>query len=135
MGIEVKGGNPLTENYSIFRPEVLTGPGDTPLPGVQANNTRFLDMLLQHDYVIIGGQAKSHCVAWSIDDMLNHIVQKDRKLVEKVYLVEDLTSPVVIPGVIDFTQAGNDAFARFQAAGMHVVRSTDPIETWPGIQL
>ena len=26
-------------------------------------------------------------------------------------------------------------FERYSAAGMHVVRSTDPIETWPGIQL
>jgi len=48
---------------------------------------------------------------------------------------EDCTSPVVIPGVIDFTQQGNDAFARFAAAGMHVVKSTDPIETWPEVNL
>jgi nicotinamidase-related amidase len=135
MGIEVKGGNPLTENYSIFSPEVLTGPGNTPLPGVQANNTHFLDMLLEHDYVIIGGQAKSHCVAWSIRHMLDHILQKDRRLVEKVYLPEDLTSPVVIPGVIDFTQQANDTFAEFQNAGMHVVQSTTPIADWPGIRI
>lgn len=134
-GIEVKGGNPLTENYSIFRPEVTTGPGGGTLPNVQANNTRFLDLLLEHDYVLIGGQAKSHCVAWSIDDMLTHIHTKDPTLVEKAYLLEDLTSPVIIPGVIDFTQQAFDAFNRFQQAGMHVVRSVTPMAQWPDFNI
>ena len=59
----------------------------------------------------------------------------DPKLCKKVYLVEDCTSPVVVPGVIDFTDQANAAFARFQQAGMHVVKSTDPIDTWPGVEL
>jgi nicotinamidase-related amidase len=29
---EIKGGNPLTENYSVLRPEVLDGPGGRPSP-------------------------------------------------------------------------------------------------------
>jgi nicotinamidase-related amidase len=60
---------------------------------------------------------------------------RDRKLVEKVYLLEDCTSPVVIPGVMDYTDPADAAFRRFADAGMHVVRSTDPINTWPGIKL
>jgi hypothetical protein len=35
--------------------------------------------------------------------------------------------------VTDYTEEADAAFARFAAAGMHVVRSTDPIESWPGI--
>jgi hypothetical protein len=42
-------------------------------------------------------------------------------------------SPVVVPGVADYTDEADAAFARFAEAGMHVVRSTDPIESWPGI--
>jgi len=57
----------------------------------------------------------------------------DKKLAEKVYLLENCSSPVVIPGVIDYTEQANAAFQRFGDAGMHVVRSTDPISTWPGI--
>jgi nicotinamidase-related amidase len=56
-------------------------------------------------------------------------------LVEKVYLLEDCTSPVVVPGVIDYTDQANEAFQRFADAGMHLVRSTDPIGSWPGIPL
>ena len=49
-------------------------------------------------------------------------------LVRKVYLLEDCTSPVVVPGVVDYTEQADAAFRRFAEAGMHVVRSTDPIE-------
>jgi hypothetical protein len=49
--------------------------------------------------------------------------------------LEDCTSPVVIPGVIDYTDEADAAFERFADAGMHVVRSTDPLESWPGIKL
>ncbi len=131
-GFEIKGGNPLTENYSILRPEVLEGASGTP---IAQKNARFIAKLLKYDVVIIAGQAKSHCVAWTIDDLLGEILAKDKSLAEKVYLLEDCTSPVVIPGIIDFTNDANKAFERFAGAGMHVVKSTDPIGSWPGISL
>jgi nicotinamidase-related amidase len=90
---------------------------------------------LEFDAVVIAGQAKSHCVAWTIDDLLQDVLAKDRRLVEKVYLLEDCTSPVVVPGVIDYTVQADAAFQRFSDAGMHLVRSTDPIAGWPGIRL
>jgi len=127
---QVKGKNPFTENYSVLSPEVLEDPeGER----IAEKNTGFIRKLLNFDAVIIAGQAKSHCVAWTIDDLLREILTTDRKLVEKVYLLEDCTSPVVIPGVIDYTDAADGAFRRFSAAGMHVVKSTDPIDGWPGI--
>ena len=131
-GFEIKGGNPLTENYSVLRPEVLDGADGTP---VAQKNARFIKKLLSFDAVVIAGQAKSHCVAWSIDDFLTEIVAIDPDLAKKVYLLEDCTSPVVIPGVVDFTKQADDAFARFADAGMHIVKSTDPIASWPGIEL
>jgi hypothetical protein len=33
----------------------------------------------------------------------------------------------------DFTPEAEAALARFAAAGMHVVRSTDPVAQWPGV--
>jgi len=131
-GVEIKGGNPLTENYSVLRPEVLDGPDGRP---ITQKNTDFISKLMNFDVVIISGQAKSHCVAWTIDDLLNEILAKDPALARKVYLLEDCTSPVVIPGIIDFTDMADAAFKRFAAAGMHVVKSTDPIENWPDINL
>ena len=53
------------------------------------------------------------------------------RLAERTYLLEDCTSPVVVPGVVDYTDEANAAFERYAAAGMHVVRSTTPIERWP----
>jgi len=129
---QVKGDNPLTEHYSVLGPEVLQGPDGE---AIAQKNVQFIEELLQFDAVIIAGQAKSHCVAWTIDDLLQDISVRDEKLAEKVYLLEDCTSPVVIPGAMDYTDEANAAFQRFTDAGMHAVRSTDPIESWPGIRL
>ncbi len=129
---QVKGNYPLTENYSVLSPEVLDDPSGKQ---IAKKNIHFVEKLLQFDAVIIAGQAKSHCVAWTIDDLLTHMLNQDKKLVEKVYLLEDCTSPVVIPGVVDYTEQADAAFLRFEEAGMHVVRSSDPIGTWPGIRL
>jgi hypothetical protein len=37
--------------------------------------------------------------------------------------------------VIDYSDQADAAFRRFAEAGMHGVRSTDPIDSWPGIAL
>lgn len=124
---ELKGENPLTENYSILRPEVLIDFHQNPLA---QKNTRLIQQLLEFDAVIIGGQAKSHCVAWTIDDLLTEIIQVDATLAKKIYLLEDCTSPVVVPGVVDYTEQANATFARFAEAGMHIVKSTESIFNW-----
>ncbi len=129
---QIKGGNPLTEHYSVLHPEVREGPDGEPIADRDAG---FLQRLLDFDLVFIAGQAKSHCVAWTIDDLLTEVRVRDPNLVEKVYLLEDCTSPVVVPGVVDFTDEANKAFRRFADAGMHVVRSSDPIQAWPRIDL
>ncbi len=77
----------------------------------------------------------SHCVAWTIADLLDEINAKDPALARKVYILDDCSSAVVIPGVVDFTDMANAAFDKFRLAGMHIVKSTDPIESWPDIKL
>ena len=129
-GTEIKGGNPLTENYSVLSPEVLDTFNGT---AIAQRNASFIQKLLDYDMLIIAGQAKSHCVAWSIDDLLTDIMAKDPSLAKKVYLLEDCTSPVVIPGIVDFTDQANQAFEKFRNAGMHIVKSTDPINQWPDV--
>jgi nicotinamidase-related amidase len=124
---EVKGNRPLTEHYSALRPEVTHDHRGVPIAG---ENPGFVETLLGYDRVAIAGQAKSHCLAWTIEDLLGGIRERDPELARKVYLLEDCTSPVVIPGAVDFTAPADEAFARFAAAGMHVVRSTDPIAGW-----
>ena len=123
---EPKGETPWTEHYSALGPEVTQGPsGEVAL----RRNEELVRHLLGFDAVLIAGQAKSHCVAWTIDDLLD-----EPMLAEKVFLLEDCSSPVIVPGVVDYTEEANAAFARFAAAGMHVVCSTDPLESWPGLR-
>ncbi|MBI4228233.1 MAG: isochorismatase, partial [Deltaproteobacteria bacterium] len=139
--IHVKGDNPLTEHYSVLGPEVKSGPDGNPI-GLRAESLfqkpaqseEIFYELKAFDAIVIAGQAKSHCVAWTIADLLDVVMKVDKRLVEKIYLLEDCTSPVVIPGVIDYTQEADLAFERFESAGMHVVRSTEPIVSWPGLE-
>ncbi len=126
----VKGDNPLTEHYSVLGPEVTEGPDGRPIAG---RRQPLVDELLSFDAVVVAGQAKSHCVAWTIDDLLRGIEEQDRTLARRVYLLEDCTSPIVVPGAMDYTEQADQAFRRFAQAGMHVVRSTDPMTSWPGM--
>jgi nicotinamidase-related amidase len=137
-GIESKGDNPLTENYSILAPEVLMRFDGRPLA---ERNHRFIQTLLEADAVIIAGQAASHCVKSSIDDLLGEVLTRE-DLARKVYILEDCMSSVAVadperPGefLFDFTPQAEEALARWAGAGMNVVRSTEPIEGWPGMEL
>jgi nicotinamidase-related amidase len=124
---QVKGNRPLTEHYSMLGPEVTEGPDGDRLGG---KNTELIQKLLTFDVVVVAGQAKSHCMAWTIDDLLEDEAAGEH-LAERTYLLEDCTSPVVVPGVVDYTDEADAAFERYRAAGMQVVRSVEPIESWP----
>ena len=119
---EPKGQNPLTENYSALRPEVSQAP-DGQI--IAAANSSLIERLLAYDRIIVAGQAKSHCVAWTVADLLDEIKRVNPAIAQQVYLLEDCTSPVVVPGVVDYTDAADNAFAEFAAAGMHCVRSSE----------
>lgn len=118
----IKGDNSLTENYSALAPEVLTNQSGT---AIATKNDRLIDLLLNSSRLIIAGQAQSHCVAWTVNDLLTEIQAIDPQLARKVYLLVDCTSPVVIPGVVDYTEQADAAYQRFEAAGMNIVKSTD----------
>jgi len=123
---EIKGRHPLTEHYSVLGPEVQP---DTRDAGLGERNAALVAHLSGFDAVIVAGQAKSHCVAWTIADLLDEVPE----IAPRLYLLEDCTSPVVVPGAVDYGDEAHEAFARFAEAGAHVVRSTDPLETWPGV--
>ncbi len=134
---EVKGGNPLTENYSVLSPEVTTTWQGNPLA---QKNPKFVRTLITADRVVIAGQAASHCVASSADDLLNEINAQDPELAKKVYVVTDLMSAVTVPDgkggfYLDCTSKAEDAFARWEKAGMKLVKSTTPMADWPGMDL
>ncbi len=118
---ELKGNHPLTENYSVLSPEVLE---DEQGNLIMQKNNALIEKLLHFDKILIAGQAKSHCVAWTIDNLLTEIQKRNLALAQKVYLLEDCMSSVVIPGIVDFTEPAETSFQKFAQAGMHRVTST-----------
>ena len=134
---ELKGMQPLTENYSVLRPEVLWRFDGRPLA---QKNTQFLETLLAADVLIVAGQASSHCVRSSVDDLLEEMRSRDPGLARKVYILTDCMSAVTVPGgrggfLADFTAQAEAAYERWDAAGMHLVQSTEPMGAWPEIPL
>ncbi|MEM6701747.1 MAG: nicotinamidase [Acidobacteriota bacterium] len=131
--VEVKGGNILTENYSALAPEVLER-HDGKVLG--SRNEALLDSLLAADRILVAGQAASHCVRATVEDLLQGMAERGADP-GKLYLLEDCMSPVAVPDgaggfLADFTDDSTAALKRFAATGAHVVRSTLPMSRWPG---
>jgi nicotinamidase-related amidase len=126
---EAKGMHPMTENYSVLSPEV----GELGGQKVGTFNASFFETLMECDRVYVFGQAKSHCVLATLLDMREHIAKRDPKKLSKVFILEDATSPVPAPPIdplppsLDFPRIADEAFRELRAAGMNVVKTTDPL--------
>ncbi len=134
---ETKGEHPLTENYSALRPEVLLRHDGGALA---EPNERLVSELLRADALVVAGEAASHCVKSTVDDLLDVIRRRDPRLAGRVYLLTDCMSAVAVPDgkggfLADFTPQAEAAMARFAEAGMHLVRSTEPMAAWPGMRM
>jgi nicotinamidase-related amidase len=127
---ETKGTHAMTENYSVLSPEVRELGGQS----VGTFNAAFFKMLMEFDRVYVFGQAKSHCVLSTLRDMQEHIAKVDPKLMNKVYILEDAMSPVPapaidpLPSMLDFPRIAEESFAQLRAAGMNLVKTSDPID-------
>lgn len=126
---ETKGTHAMTENYSVMSPEVRELGGKS----VGTFNAAFFKLLMDYDRVYVFGQAKSHCVLSTLKDMQEHIAKTDPKLMDKIWILEDATSPVPpppidpLPPALDFPRVADKAFEELRAAGMHIVKTTDEV--------
>ena len=126
---ETKGTHALTENYSVLSPEVTELGGNV----VGGFNAPFFRMLMEYDRIYVFGQAKSHCVLSTLRDISAHIAQTDPALADKIWILEDATSPVPpppispLPAALNFPAVADAAFEDFRRAGMHLVRTSEPI--------
>ncbi|HEY6547986.1 MAG TPA: nicotinamidase [Vicinamibacteria bacterium] len=134
-GIEPKGSHPLTENYSVLSPEVLLRFDGGPLA---TRNDALSDEMLAADVLIVAGQAASHCVRSTVDDLLTAIRARDPRLAGRVYILRDGMSAVAVPDpgqpgafLFDFTPQAEAALDRWREAGMHVVDTQTPMADWP----
>jgi nicotinamidase-related amidase len=90
----------------------------------------LIEELSRYDVVLVAGQAKSHCVAWTVEDLISAFKEIDPSYVRKIHLLEDCTSPVVVRGVVDYTERADAYFRKFAAEGAKVVRSTESLSKW-----
>lgn len=108
-----KGEDPLSEMYGIIKPEY------NPKNYV---NIDFLNNIEKFDKVIIGGEAKSHCVMESVKQILEHYETRP-EVTKKIYILDDCMS--IIPG---FEDATAQAFDEFKTKyHVNLVNSTDSI--------
>lgn len=107
-----KGHNPWTEHYSAVRADV-PDPDD---PGTQLN-TRLIQTLENADIVVLSGQALSHCVANTVQDIADCLGPEG---VRKLVLIEDTSSPV--PGFEDLAAR---FLADWRQHGMQTVKAAE----------
>lgn len=115
-----KGDVPLTEHYSILQPEVPVP--DQPGGGL---NQGLLDSLFKADVILVAGEAESHCVLETVEDLVEAFGGR-RELLDKIYLLRDCMSPVQHPE-IDFHALATARLTEFQEMGLHLINSTDPL--------
>ncbi|MBC7544420.1 MAG: nicotinamidase [Candidatus Sericytochromatia bacterium] len=126
---ETKGTHAMTENYSVLSPEVKELGGQV----VGGFNAPFFKLLMDYDRIYVFGQAKSHCVMSTLQDLQDTILATDPALADKIWILEDAMSPVPappltpLPAFLDFPVIADKAIEGFRKIGMHVVKTTDPI--------
>lgn len=115
----IKGSIPLTEHYSIIQPEI-------PMPAepLGDKNTLLLNELATADKVIVAGEAETHCVLESVEDIVEEF--GPRGLLNRLYILRDCTSPVLHPD-IDFQALAHGRFAEFEQQGAHWIDSTSAL--------
>lgn len=116
----VKGSVPLTEHYSIIGPEVAVPeqPGGT-------KDQAFLGILARADTILIAGEAESHCVLETVEDLVETFGDQTDVL-GKVIFLRDCTSPVAHPE-IDFHALALERFRQFESQGVLFMDSTNPL--------
>lgn len=106
-----KGQNPLTEMYGIIKAEYDTE---------NYVNRDLLDAIKQYDEVYIAGEASSHCVLASANQIMEHFADKP-EITSRITLLSDCTSP--IPSFEEVTDRAFKALS--EKYGMRIERSTN----------
>lgn len=79
---ELKGANPMTENYGVVKPEFSV---------INEVNMKFINKLSMFNKVVISGQALSHCVLESLKQILEYATPD---LAQNIILLTDTSSSI-----------------------------------------
>lgn len=127
--VEIKGTLTLSEHYSVLAPAVRELGGKS----IGGFNKALFKTLLAYDRIYVFGQAKSHCVRATLCDLRNRLEETDPSRLDKIWILEDAMSPVPpppkdpLPPALDFPRLAEQTLQECREAGMHVVKTTDPI--------
>jgi nicotinamidase-related amidase len=109
----LKGQHPLTEQYSALRAEVPRADDAR----TQLNAALLEQLAAQKGTLLVAGEALSHCVAASVDDLMAHL--PPTRLAQTV-LLTDCMSPVG-----GFEAMGQSFLQRARAAGLQAAATAD----------
>ena len=109
----LKGLNPMTEQYSAFRAEVPRADD----PRTALNRPLLARLAAGSAPLLVAGEALSHCVAASVQDML---AQLPPARLRQTVLLTDCMSPVA-----GFEAAGQAFLAQARAAGVRTASLTE----------
>ncbi|MDE3059545.1 MAG: hypothetical protein KGJ06_00870 [Pseudomonadota bacterium] len=113
-----KGVNPFTEHYGGLMAEVPLA--SDPSTGL---NTGLLTVLQEADIVFIAGEALSHCVMTTVNQIADNIGEEH---VRKFHILTDCSSPVPQPpGGPDFPAIAKDWLKTMKKRGMTLTTSTE----------
>ncbi len=107
----VKGEHPLAEHFGVFRAQI-------PVPGSPKTelNQSLLDQLSQNDEIWIAGEARSHCVATSLRQILRYAP----KLIPQLVMLTDCMSDVTGLGHL-----ADPIYAEARAVGVRFATSVE----------
>lgn len=107
----IKGTHPLTEHFGIFQAQIpIENAPETQL------NKSLLNTLAAYDYIYLAGEARSHCVATSLKQVLVHAPE----LAKKIVIIEDCMSDVTGLGHL-----GEPIYAEARKKGLLFAKATD----------
>ena len=106
--------------------ESSNGNGNTPLNPTRNykttfNETLFKRLMSDNKKVFVCGEAKTHCVKTSLEDMVkqcNNYSYNPRN----IFLLDDMTSPIPVPPIVD---AMNASFDNLKNIGMQIMPSSE----------
>lgn len=117
----LKGEYPWSEHYGAFEAEV---PIDS-VPSTQFNERLARQVTEGVDLLLVAGEASSHCVAASVDQLLGALPRLSLKPEFQMVLVTDCMSPVG-----GFEALADQFFRRATAAGVQLQTARQILDTF-----
>lgn len=105
----IKGTNPLTEHFGVFRAQVPVANA----PETQLDQS-FLSDLAAFDQILVAGEARSHCVATSINQILKYAPE----LVPRATILSDCMS-----NVTNFEEVADPIYEEAKQKGMTFLKA------------